>query len=98
MFTIIFLDYAKKKDSKLVKQNNKTQEQLAECLIKLKNNPFDVILKTHKVRSKLFGIKYSSTVTSDLRLIWDFNIESQEIKVLEIYDIGGHSGNNKVNK
>lgn len=62
MFTIKFLDYAEKKARKLVKNNSILQEKIGICLIKLKNNPFGISLKTHKVRSKLFGIKYSSSV------------------------------------
>ena len=96
MFVIRFLDYAKKKAEKLIKNNAEIQERLNVCLINLKNNPFDLSLKTHKVRSKLFGIKYSSSVTGDIRIIWDFDEENEEIKVLEVYDIGGHSGNKSV--
>lgn len=95
MFAIRFLDYAEKKARKLVKNNSQLQEKIGSCLIKLKHNPFDTSLKTHKVRSKLFGIKYSSSIT-DIRFIWDFDEVSQEIQVIEIYDIGGHSGQNSV--
>ena len=72
------------------------ENQLTSVLIKLKNNPFDTSLGTHKVISKRFDNKYSSKITGDLRLIWDFNLETEKLEIIEIYDIGGHSGTNGV--
>jgi mRNA-degrading endonuclease YafQ of YafQ-DinJ toxin-antitoxin module len=96
MFDIKFRDYPTKKAKKLVKKNPKLQSIIAKTLIKMKNNPFDLSLKTHKVNSKSFGFKYSSSITGDLRFIWDFDETTLEIKIIEIFDIGGHSGNSSV--
>ena len=96
MFTIVFRDYAIKKAVKLVKKNIQLKESIAKSLYRLKNNPFDQALKTHKVNSRNFGVKYSSSITGNLRFIWDFDQESQEVRIIEILDIGGHSGSGNI--
>lgn len=96
MFTIRFQDYANKKAKKLVNKNKLLVEKISKCLIRLKNNPFDPPLNTHKVNSKNFGFKYSSSITADLRFIWDFDESSEELEIIEILDIGGHTGKNSV--
>ena len=80
----------------MVKKNKSLIQKIGKCLVRLKNNPFDPPLNTHKVNSKNFGIKYSSSVTTSLRFIWDFDEDTEELEITEILDIGGHSGNNSV--
>ena len=92
MFEIKIKDYADKKAKKLVKKDKSLEEKIAKCLIKLKNNPFDQTLKTHKVNSRRFGLRYSSSITQDLRFIWDFDTKTLKLKIIQIFDIGGHSG------
>jgi len=41
-------------------------------------------------------LAYSSRLTNDLRIIWNF--ENGKTKVLDVFDIGGHSGKSKVYK
>lgn len=96
MYNIVFHPFASKKTTKLIKNNYTLENQLTSVLIKLKNNPFDTSLRTHKVISKRFDNKYSSKITGDLRLIWDFNLETEKLEIIEIYDIGGHGGTNGV--
>jgi mRNA-degrading endonuclease YafQ of YafQ-DinJ toxin-antitoxin module len=96
LFEIQIQTYATKKARKLVKKNIKLEVKIASCLVKLKNNPFDISLGTHKVNSKKFGLKYSSIITGDLRFIWDFDTESLKVQIIEIFDIGGHSGTDGV--
>jgi len=59
-------------------------------------DPFQDCLKSHKVNTKLNGIRWSSRVTGDIRIIWDF--ESGLVNVINIFNIGGHSGQSKVYK
>ena len=63
---------------------------------KIKNNPFNPPLNTHRVNSKNFGFKYFSSITADLAFIWDFDEDTEELEIIEILDIGGHSGSNGV--
>jgi mRNA interferase YafQ len=56
----------------------------------LGQDPWEPSLKSHKVNTELFGKVFSSSVTSDLRIIWNYNKNTKLIEVLELLDIGGH--------
>jgi mRNA-degrading endonuclease YafQ of YafQ-DinJ toxin-antitoxin module len=94
MFDINFTKYADKKTRKLIEKDRSLQKILINCLETLAESPFDASLKTHKVNSRKFGIAYSSRLTGDLRIIWDF--DGSEIVFITIQDIGGHSGGQSV--
>ena len=96
MFDVRFEKYALKKLRKLLKKNPGLQSKIDLAYERLGANPFDPPLNTHKVNSKNFGFKYSSSITADLRFIWDFDEGTEELEIIEIVDIGGHSGNNSV--
>jgi mRNA interferase YafQ len=83
-----------KKIFKLVSKNHLLQEKIENTLYKLAENPFDISLKTHKVESKICGFAFSSRVTGDLCIIWNF--EDGNINIIDLLDIGGHSGSNSV--
>lgn len=79
---------------KLIKRDKKLENKIIKILKIIANNPFDNCLKTHKVNTRNLGIKFSSRINGDLRVIWDFDERNNLILVL--LDIGGHSGNRKV--
>jgi mRNA interferase YafQ len=87
--------YFLKKAKKIIKNSNFLSGKLDKAVEYLASNPFTISLKTHKIRSKKFGIMYSSRLTGDLKIIWQFTNFNNE-KVIELVDIGGHSGNNSV--
>jgi mRNA-degrading endonuclease YafQ of YafQ-DinJ toxin-antitoxin module len=39
---------------------------------------------------------YSSSISGDLRIIWEFS--ENEINIIDLLDIGGHSGSKSVYK
>ncbi len=78
---------------KYVKGNTNLKKIIDQKIIILTENPFSSNLKTHKVNTRNYGIRYSSRVTGDLRIIWDFFDNRTTIIALTI---GGHSGNKKV--
>ncbi|MFC1627207.1 type II toxin-antitoxin system YafQ family toxin [Patescibacteria group bacterium] len=82
------------RSKKFVKNNPQNKQKLNKALKKLAKNPFHASLKTHKVSHKLIGKAYSSWVTGDIRIIWDFTQEKSP-KILLI-NLGGHSGKDKV--
>ena len=86
---------AAKKYKKLTANNNQLQQKIQEILKVLVDNPFHSRLKTHKVQITSYGIVYSSSITKDIRIIWDFEKEKVTIILL---DIGGHSGSKGVYK
>jgi mRNA interferase YafQ len=83
-----------KKSKKLISKNKHLETKLEKVLDKLQHNPFSPSLKSHKVTTKHGVSAYSCRVTGDLRIIWDFN--ETEVLILDLIDIGGHSGNKSV--
>ncbi len=80
---------AAKKYKKLTTKNKHLQEKIQEILKILVDDPFHSKLKTHKVQITNYGIVYSSSVTKDIRIIWD--VENDKLTIV-LLDIGGHSG------
>lgn len=80
---------------KLTKGNKQLKKRVRKVVELLSKNPFSSNLNTHKVNVKNFtGEYYSSTVTGDIRIIWEF----EDKIIILIVNIGGHSGKNKVYK
>ena len=71
------------------KLNKKIGKKILDTLVQLSNNPFYRGLYTHKVNSHCYGKAYSSRVTGDIRILWDFQ---NGITVILILSVGGHSG------
>ena len=87
-------DYFLKKAKKLVQKNSDLSKKLKKTLLKMEMNPFDRSLKTHLVIRKNGKEGFSSFVSNDLRIIWEY--KNQKQRIIDIVDIGGHSGKNKV--
>jgi mRNA-degrading endonuclease YafQ of YafQ-DinJ toxin-antitoxin module len=81
---------------KLIKKNPALDERIRKALQLLQENPRYPSLKSHKVETRRYGIRWSSSVTGDIRIIWDFD-EHQNLSIL-ILDVGGHSGKHNVYK
>jgi len=87
--------YFQKKYEKQVAKNPKLNNQTFEVFTKLSADPKDVSLKSHKVSTPKFGDCISNSVNGDLRIIWNYN-ESFDLEIIDLIDIGGHSGKNSV--
>ena len=94
MYKLIFHQKFLRKSAKLTKRNHALETELLKTLQKLSENPFEPFLHTHKVNDINGNLAFSSKITGDLRVIWDFG--EKEINIIELLDIGGHSGKNKV--
>ena len=81
---------------RITKNNIRLRNEIIETIELLKIDPFSSILKSHKVNATIGGTRWSSRVTGDVRIIWDFN--NDDIHIIELLDVGGHSGSNKVYK
>lgn len=86
---------ASKKYKKLTSKNKHLQKKVREILKILVDDPFHSKLKTHKVQITNYGTVYSSSITEDIRIIWD--IENEMVTIV-LLDIGGHSGSKGVYK
>lgn len=73
---------------KLAKRNNSLANKIIDTLEQMGIDPFYQGLRTHKVQSKNYGIAYSSRVTGDIRIIWDFKKGSPVILALTV---GSHT-------
>ncbi|OGJ47923.1 hypothetical protein A2229_02970 [Candidatus Peregrinibacteria bacterium RIFOXYA2_FULL_33_7] len=91
-----FLTKAFSKKAKKVLNSKEKLNCFNRVLTIMEVSPFAVNLKTHKVQSRKYGLMYSSCITGDLRLIWNFDQEDNLI--LFLLDIGGHEGKGKVYK
>ncbi|OGD97817.1 hypothetical protein A3A49_01535 [Candidatus Curtissbacteria bacterium RIFCSPLOWO2_01_FULL_38_11b] len=81
---------------KLTGSNEALNKRIKTALQKLALNPAHPSLQSHKVNTRNYGIRWSSWVTGDLRIIWDYDGEQR--LVLIVLDIGTHSGADKVYK
>jgi len=81
--------------AKLTKKNNLLKDYISVVLKTMRNDPFFESLKTRKVLITDRSY-WSSRVSGDLRIIWNFN--QNQIKIINLYNIGGHTGQNKVYK
>jgi mRNA-degrading endonuclease YafQ of YafQ-DinJ toxin-antitoxin module len=81
---------------KLTKKDHVLKKRIIKALEQLRQNPRYPSLKSHKVETRQYGTRWSSSVTGDIRIIWDFD-EHQNLSIL-VLDVGGHSGKHKVYK
>ncbi len=94
MYEIVTSKRFDKELKKLLSSKRLSKEQIGRIFLILMDNPFNTKLRTHKVNSRTYGLKYSSRIDGDLRIIWDFN-ENQKL-ILVLFDIGGHEGSKGV--
>lgn len=80
----------------ITKGDQKLQKRVQKVFKLLRLDPFYPSLKTHKANTKNYGEKWSSRVSGDIRIIWDYDSENKLIILL--LDIGGHSGTHKIYK
>jgi mRNA-degrading endonuclease YafQ of YafQ-DinJ toxin-antitoxin module len=96
MYQINFYKDYKPRYKKIVKNDEKLKHKISKTLRLLANNPKHRSLKSHKVNTKHYGYRWSSWVTGDIRVIWDFDQEGKLI--ILVLSIGKHSGKFKVYK
>lgn len=71
------------------------EKKIRKALFFLCEDPHYPSLRTHKVDAREFPDVWSSWVTGDIRIIWEY---SQHILSITVIEIGSHSGGNKVYK
>jgi len=96
MRDLILLNSFKKSYKKIVKNNRKLKIKVEKTLNLLKTNFSYPSLRTHKANTIKYGLKFSSSVTDDIRIIWDFDKNNN--LVIRALDIGKHSGKFRIYK
>ncbi len=74
---------------KYSKKDKQLQKKIIETLNIMSRDPFNRILRTHKVINQKFLHAWSSRVTGDIRIIWDF--DKDENAVILLLEVGGHN-------
>jgi len=64
------------RDYKKYRRDNAVKKQVRQVFKLLKQNPFKSQLRTHRVNVPSLGFIYSSRVTGDIRLLWEFDEEN----------------------
>ncbi len=77
----------------IIKGNKEFEKRTKKVLRLIKNDPFYPSLKSHKVNTRNFGKKWSSWITGDLRIIWDFDESKKQIIIL--FALSKHSGSSR---
>lgn len=93
MNTLIFTKNFDNTYTAIIKGSKEKENRILKVLNFLQQDPFYPSLKTHKVNTKNFGETWSSRVTGDVRIIWDFDKEKKQAIIL--LAIGTHSGTHK---
>ena len=94
MFRLAPSSHFTKKYRKLIRRDAKLESKIDGALDRLAVNPLTPKLKSHVIARD--GNKaFSSSVTGDLRIIWRYRPD-KTVQVIDLIDIGGHSGSNKV--
>lgn len=93
MFTLRFVATFSASREKVLGNDEIANKRLKTALQKLAINPTHPSLNSHKVNTPNYGVRWSSWVTGDIRIIWDY--DTQERLVIILLDIGKHSGTHK---
>lgn len=93
-YTLSFTKSFRKKVIKISKTDRKLASRIDLVLRLLEIDPKNTSLHSHQVNSKNFGRAWSSSITGDIRIIWNYSQEN--ILTIILLNIGSHSGNNKV--
>lgn len=93
MYTLIPTKTFDESYKKTIKVDKEKIKRTQKALNLLQQNPLYPSLKSHKVNTRSFRERWSSWVTGNLRIIWDFDAEQQ--LVILLLAITEHSGTHK---
>ena len=78
---------------KLIKGNQKKEKKAKKAVKLMRIDPFYPSLKSHKVNTRNFGQKWSSWISGDLRIIWDFD-PAEKMRII-LFAIVTHTGTHR---
>ncbi len=87
MYKIIFSDEALQDIRTLTKKNLAMYGRIENAISKLSYSPNHSGLRTHKVRTRKYGEHFSSRITGDIRMFWNYHSKN----VIRIFTIADHS-------
>jgi mRNA-degrading endonuclease YafQ of YafQ-DinJ toxin-antitoxin module len=95
MFELTFSSNVDKAIKKHFVNNNILMKKLSKTIQLLSINPKHNSLKSHKVDTKNNDEVWSSSVTGDWRIIWEYDEDMGVARILCL-ELGTHSGGNGV--
>jgi len=93
MYILRFLDSFNPTYKAIVKGDQEKEKRTKKTLNLLRQEPFYPSLKSHRVNTRTFGKRWSSWITGDIRIIWDF--DQKENMIIIIFAIVSHSGTHR---
>lgn len=96
MYKLILTEPFLNRFKKISSRNKNLKQRTYNTLRRLIIDPYYPSLHLHKVQTRKYGIRWSSRITGDNRVIWDY-LENKKLVII-ILDIGGYSGKRKVYK
>lgn len=93
MFDLLTTNNYDETYANVTKRDKILQKRVQKALKLLRQDPFHPSLKSHKVATRNFGERWSSWITGDLRIIWDFD-EEQRLTIL-LLALTEHSGTHR---
>ncbi len=93
MYELVYTKTFDESYSKIIKEDLRVEKRAIKALNFLQYDPFYPSLNSHKVNTKNFGESWSSWITGDLRIIWDFDEENKQVILLFV--IAKHSGSHR---
>lgn len=93
MYALRFLASFNPTYSAIVKGDPEKEKRTRKALNFLRQAPFYPSLKSHKVNTRSFGERWSSWISGDLRIIWDFDPE-EKMRII-IFAIVTHTGTHR---
>ena len=75
---------------KLIKGDQEKEKRTKKAVKLMSADPFYPSLKSHKVNTRNFGERWSSWISGDLRIIWDFDPE-EKMRII-LFAIVTHTG------
>ena len=94
-YTLQFSASVSKTYQKYIKNNLVLQKAFKKTRDTIADDPFYAGLHTHKVDTIQNNDVYSSIVTGDWRIIWQFDKETKVATIL-VLELGTHSGSSQV--
>lgn len=94
MFVLEPTDPFVRQYAKMIRRDPSLRAKIEKAFSRLKEDPRQQNLKSHKVNTNKHGERWSSRVTGDIRIIWDYDAVGRLVLIL--FAIGGHSGKQKV--
>jgi mRNA interferase YafQ len=75
---------------RMTKRDQKLKEQIFRVLNELMNDPFQPVLKTHKLSGQLYGL-WACWVEYDCRIVFTFAVDSKtNEELIVLIDLGTH--------